>query len=777
MIAKDEAQFLYDVLDYFLRNPGKSEYDFVEPPIPRKPFMDDISKAFPYDTPTGIREILGEIKSEQVTSSTLPQRVLEDLKNRNIDKNTYLEELNKQKEDLSKWKGQLKTKAAEQKTQKEVPVTESKKTAQEKIQPIQIKISQEKTAEVTVDEETLQKFVLASQMAGESEDFAESSSQVPLEAFCLGIKSSTLTEKIQIFDDGPEKNYLNYVAEYLKGLEEYFPKEAEMFSAASPIGDFEIIFPANLESPDVNSFFFSPFSQGMNTPSGEPSLFSDILGSITDEGVSKASSGLLSEVGQKVGTKVIESTAGKTFLSLLQSMGFKVGAEAATGALAGAATGAAAGTAVAPGVGTAIGAVTSFLSTYLKKIGSWITQNSENILFGAGIGGALLLMGSGAPFALSASVFGLGAFPKVANSLGTIQSGTSNALGKFQKALSFGVKSIFVPAVVAPAAITLIAFPVVVAIILFIINSGAYIVPPQYQGLGVANPYIKVEKIIKDSGTSSKSFSNSQLPKTVTYQVKITPLKGSLQNVKITYECEVLKSGVKVDCPSVSNPIPSELIQEIQPSQPFSFEYSQTYSSPTYNDSMIVDTISVSAYISSENENTLAVGSASVVIGTPPVSCPILGGRITNGSYNGTTGHGSPEYWAITGLSRYPIPQTSGCMFPSDCPYYGYAIDVFPTGSSDVFAPTVMGENLEWKFNGVFFSNGGGAVGYSYGYTDTTGRYSILFTHICLSPVTSGTVRSGEKIGTLFNQGGNTHLHLEFQANGEYKKPENYFCR
>jgi hypothetical protein len=41
----------------------------------------------------------------------------------------------------------------------------------------------------------------------------------------------------------------------------------------------------------------------------------------------------------------------------------------------------------------------------------------------------------------------------------------------------------------------------------------------------------------------------------------------------------------------------------------------------------------------------------------------------------------------------------------------------------------------------------------------------------------TGLVKSGEKIGTLYNQGTNTHLHLEFQLSGKWEKPENYFCK
>jgi hypothetical protein len=104
-------------------------------------------------------------------------------------------------------------------------------------------------------------------------------------------------------------------------------------------------------------------------------------------------------------------------------------------------------------------------------------------------------------------------------------------------------------------------------------------------------------------------------------------------------------------------------------------------------------------------------------------------------------------------------------------------MDVFPRGTTEVIAPTINRESLGWEFNGVIFANGGGANGYTFGYTDTTGRYSMLLTHIKNNPITNRVINSGEKIVDLFPQGGNTHLHMEFQANGVYQKPEIFFCQ
>lgn len=66
-------------------------------------------------------------------------------------------------------------------------------------------------------------------------------------------------------------------------------------------------------------------------------------------------------------------------------------------------------------------------------------------------------------------------------------------------------------------------------------------------------------------------------------------------------------------------------------------------------------------------------------------------------------------------------------------------------------------------------------AGYSHVFTDTTGRYTIVFTHIQESLITREGP-SGTRIGALFPMG-NTHLHLEFSANGVWQRPELYFCR
>lgn len=172
------------------------------------------------------------------------------------------------------------------------------------------------------------------------------------------------------------------------------------------------------------------------------------------------------------------------------------------------------------------------------------------------------------------------------------------------------------------------------------------------------------------------------------------------------------------------------------------------------------------------------------------VSCPLIGGTVLNASYNSVneTGHGSNYYWqSVMGgpYCRFNLPQTANeCNGPtnagnvcsnqaSTCPYYGYAADVFPKSSWSVYLPNVNGEALTWNYVRSYDNLNSGTTSL---YADTTGRYVIGLTHINAGSITGNNLASGQKIGELFNQGGNTHLHIEFQVDGVYVKPEDWFC-
>ncbi len=180
------------------------------------------------------------------------------------------------------------------------------------------------------------------------------------------------------------------------------------------------------------------------------------------------------------------------------------------------------------------------------------------------------------------------------------------------------------------------------------------------------------------------------------------------------------------------------------------------------------------------------------------ISCPILNGVYKQKSYDSSHendiagGHGSNYYWNNVAHQdcTYPLPQTLiGCQAPnsntgnkcqqthpsSKCPFYGYAADLFPGDNAWVYAPSVDGNPTTWNPTTSFPNPGSG---FSYLYRDQTGKHVITFTHMDQTTVDfTKSLDSGKPVGKLYNQGGNTHLHLEMQVSGLFVKPENYLCQ
>jgi hypothetical protein len=424
---------------------------------------------------------------------------------------------------------------------------------------------------------------------------------------------------------------------------------------------------------------------------------------------------------------------------------------------------------LAPVVGNAIAFVaTSLLGKIIEKI-NWkkvkeylapIIGGTATLIATPFIGvGAAIGVGVGVTFVSAALGAGVGGV-----TAGAVGGAVAGTIGNIASALSIAIG--------LPILISILVLPVIVALILFIINTGAYLVPPTASVFGnVSSPYIGITKEAEPPGP----FQNSALPKTITYKVTITAKKGSLTNVVINYDCQVISKSQK-QCPSVSG-LP-DTKDNISPSAPYTFEYTSTYDQ-NYTDSAIIDTISISAD-ATEQKGATADTSATVTFGNPPISCPLPAGKPLNSmnySYDAqtNTGHGSTQYWTMMGSPyyRYPLPQLTACYHPADCPFYGYSYDVFPSGTITVFAPTILGQETTWNLAATFDNP---SAGHSLVYTDSSGSYTIVLTHIA-STSAPQTAASGTQVATLFDQGGNTHLHIEFQVNGRWAKPENYFCK
>ena len=178
-----------------------------------------------------------------------------------------------------------------------------------------------------------------------------------------------------------------------------------------------------------------------------------------------------------------------------QSLGF--GAKAATavaGAEAGAATGATIGGPAAP-VTALIGAIIGFLAAKSKDILSWLKKQSKNLIML--LGGGMAVLG-GALGATLAGIAGLG-IPGmvVAGGVGavgfTALSGGSKALSSFASkatALSGELVGLAAVEIATPIIIIALSIPIVVALLLFIINTSALVVPPNPYGVQTVPNFI-----------------------------------------------------------------------------------------------------------------------------------------------------------------------------------------------------------------------------------------------------------------------------------------------
>jgi hypothetical protein len=471
---------------------------------------------------------------------------------------------------------------------------------------------------------------------------------------------------------------------------------------------------------------------------------------------------MLSLAGKALGKEFVKPIVGQTVGKIAGKVATDVGVKVGLGALL--VKGAAA-------IGVSLGVFTAGISTLVTaaimaigkainwpKVKKWFRDNK--MLFG--LGASLGVMGFFGPTA--GLVAGLG-FLGLSGSLGAFAMGAFGVFGFIGR--SIGI------AIATPVIVTLLVLPPLVAFIMLVINNSAYVVPPSLNETGggkAISPYIDIVKTASPAGP----LKNTDLPKEITYTVTIKAKKSGLNNVKITDSCQII-SRTNVPCPSFNIPTPPT---SISPTAPYIFTYTGSIDA-SFSDSVVINTINVTADTVEQGGATTET-SSSITIGKPPISCPLPGGKPLNSmnpSYNASsnTGHGSTSYWGTGGKYRYALPQSTSCMKPSDCPYYGYAYDVFPNGTTEVFAPTVLGKDVTWNCS-YAFSNGGGKNGYTFHCTSSDGNYLLVLTHMNKNAKT-GTINSGGKIGVLYNQQGNTHLHLEFQLAGKWQKPENYFCK
>lgn len=168
-------------------------------------------------------------------------------------------------------------------------------------------------------------------------------------------------------------------------------------------------------------------------------LIQQIFGNATEKAVTSTANKVFGEAAKKIAGEVVVKAGGKMLAKVVAGV-------------------------VLPGVGAIVAYIIIELA---PKIIGWLKRNLNKIVGVILIAGALLV---GGPIGLLMGVGGALSFVGTTG-LGTAASVVGNSL-------SFGITNILLPSIGLPILISLLSIPIVVALILFIINSGAYIVPP-----------------------------------------------------------------------------------------------------------------------------------------------------------------------------------------------------------------------------------------------------------------------------------------------------------
>jgi len=290
------------------------------------------------------------------------------------------------------------------------------------------------------------------------------------------------------------------------------------------------------------------------------------------------------------------------------------------------------------------------------------------------------------------------------------------------------------------AIIAIISIPIAIALILFIINSGAYIVPPGPElALAITNPYIDISKSANDS-----EFDNSELPVTVTYTIEIRARRSTLTNIRFQSECRVVQETGNPPCPTITNitvngqsssafpPIPPPILSPV--GEAYVITYQQSFSG-SFRDSLVNDTFTIIADVP-EEQNTEASASAGVRIGNPPDECP----------------YGWPIFpYASEGTLR--IVQGPRGLYTHQAVE---AIDILASDNHPVIA----------THTGIAQTGPGGVYGISLRINSSCGGipFSTVYGHLGDVNVSPGdTVVMGQTIGTSDTTGtSDPHLHYEF---------------
>jgi len=335
-----------------------------------------------------------------------------------------------------------------------------------------------------------------------------------------------------------------------------------------------------------------------------------------EHGIPERGPSLFARIGQQLFGSLAQKAATKAITSALTKAGISVAGEAVAGTVGQAAI-------PIPGVGFIVGQVVNWISSKIvDKLIEFVREHRDWVYAALFVPVVVVGIVFGIPLLTIGGAVGMGV-----SLLGGPSAFISSA-GGFLGATISALGSMVLASIAAPIIIALISIPVLVAIILFIINSGAYIVPPQTGFISGENPYIGVEKVASPTGPFRNDDLFTTPPIVVEYTITITAKKGTLTNISFAYDCEVIKKSSTEDCPAANLVDPQgkaitvgpQANLRISPTEPYKITYQTQYSGARFQDSAIIDTLTVTADAAEQN-GAQASGGAAIIIGNPPTGC------------------------------------------------------------------------------------------------------------------------------------------------------------
>lgn len=430
--------------------------------------------------------------------------------------------------------------------------------------------------------------------------------------YSQGVSAKLLEEKIDksgVVSKLPEKSAQSlYSIPYLiAAFEEYDPKRSVNLQTPKPELTIKEVSPKTTTQPDRIVF---SFQQESFIP-----FIKNIVGTGVDfakNEIKKFALDAIKKGGRKLAKEALK--AAKKGIKVAANVAVKAGVAATE---AGVAAGeAAAGPpgwvliaaeAVIKAVSVAVKAVVGGIKKLLRAATG--EEDTRKVVLAFGV--TLLVVGMAIGNTLLAA---LGAIPALGAGISLLPGGPQVAGGIRAFLGSAGVAiATYGASIATPLAISVLAAPLLVAIFLFIINSGAYIVPqnPYQTAYLQESLYIGVEKTANPT-----KVDNPPPARTITYSVTITAKQGTLTNITLSDDCKVLSASGTSACPAATIPPPPAFIS---PTQPYTFSYKRSYGSQ-YRDAVAIDTLTVTADTPGAPGET-ATGSSSVIIGKPPTGC------------------------------------------------------------------------------------------------------------------------------------------------------------